>query len=342
MPFIKYEDYNPRGQRQLAMLHYSREICEDMEAKGFRLTVRQLHYQFVARDLYANTDKNYNALGDLVSKARRGGLLDWAWIEDRTRHSNSETHFEGPASIVEAAAESYRIDKWLGQKFRPEVWVEKDALIGVIEGVCTRNDVRYTACRGYSSDSEMWRSAQRLQQIRMGENGAERQTPIILHLGDHDPSGLDMTRDIQDRLTLFWGLVNKDTQEPIKVPVIRLALNMDQVIQYGPPENFAKLTDSRAGVIRNQNKQIVGIKEGSYIDQFSNLDDTHEPRERAENTPSWELDALDPQVIVDLIQNAIDDLRDDDLWTKRNEEQERDRERLRKFAARWDDLQDQE
>ena len=338
MPFIKYKSYEPRGAKQIMMLDQSIQICEEMEAQGFRLTVRQLHYQFVSRDLYANTDKNYDALDDLVKMGRRGGHLDWDWIEDRTRHSNSEQHFDGPADIVEAAANSYRIDKWTGQKYRPEVWVEKDALIGVIEGVCTRNDVRYTACRGYSSDSEMWRSAMRLAEVLTGENGAGPQAPIILHLGDHDPSGVDMTRDLEERLSLFWRLVDSKTKEPLKVPVIRLALNMNQILQYGPPQNYAKLTDSRAGVVRNKAKQIIGIRPGSYIDKFSNLDENYGPIDRAENTPSWELDALDPQVIVDLIQDAIDDLRDDEKWVEKQKEEKRDRQQLRDFAARWDEL----
>lgn len=340
MPFISYEEYKPRGPRQKAMLDHSVAICEEMEAQGFSLTVRQLHYQFVSRGLYANTQKNYKALGDLVSAGRRGGHLDWDWIEDRTRFSTAQQHFEGPAASVQAAADRYRIDKWTGQKYRPEVWVEKDALLGVIEGVCMRNDVRYTACRGYSSDSELWRSAYgRLKGIRLGDdNGTPPQIPIILHLGDHDPSGLDMTRDIQDRISLFWGLVDSESKLRLPITVIRLGLNMDQIRRYDPPENFAKLTDSRAGVIRNKSQQIVGIKPDSYIDRFSKLDEGHDPKERAEDTPSWELDALNPQVIVDLIQDAVDQLRDEAAWLQRKQEEEHDRQLLREFAARWDEL----
>ena len=338
MPFIEYEKYVPRGIRQKSMLYNSIAICEEMEAQGFRLTVRQLHYQFVSRDLHDNTYDNYKSLGGLVSDGRRGGHIDWDWIEDRTRYSNGQQHFAGPADIVKAAANSYRIDKWAGQKYRPEVSIEKDALLGVIEGVCTANDVRYTACRGYSSDSEMWRAAyRRLKQIRLGGDGIPPQIPIILHLGDHDPSGLDMTRDIQERLTLFWDLLDSKDMEPLKVIVHRLALNLDQVHRYDPPENFAKLTDSRAGIVR-KSKQIVGIKPGSYIDRFSKLDGSYDPRDRAEATPSWELDALDPPVIVDLIQAAVDGLRDDAMWTAKVEEEARDQQRLREFAARWDEM----
>src|SRR3954463_16739759 len=116
MPFISYEEYKPRGPRQKAMLDHSVAICEEMEAQGFSLTVRQLHYQFVSRGLYANTQKNYKALGDLVSAGRRGGHLDWDWIEDRRRFSTAQQHFEGPAASVQASADRYRIDKWTGQK----------------------------------------------------------------------------------------------------------------------------------------------------------------------------------------------------------------------------------
>jgi len=158
---------------------------------------------------------------------------------------------------VDACARQFRIDKWATQPRRIEVWIEKDALVGVIEGVCTELDVPYFSCRGYTSQSEMWVGAQRLA----AHWRKAKQNPLILHFGDHDPSGIDMTRDIQARLQEFsFGTAG----HPLELR--RLALNMDQVELYGPPPNPAKLTDSRCE---------------AYMEEHGN--------------ESWELDALEPR-----------------------------------------------
>lgn len=135
-----------------------------------------------------------------MNDARLAGLMDWTHLEDRTRNLRSLSHWSDPRDILDSAAAGYRTDKWAHQPYRPEVWIEKDALVGVIEGVCEANDVPYFSCRDYTSQSEVWGAAQRLlRHVRRG------QIPVVLHLGDHDPSGLDMTRDITDRLGLFLG-----------------------------------------------------------------------------------------------------------------------------------------
>lgn len=205
------------------------EICnaiiETYQAQGYKLTLRQLYYQLVARDLIENTERSYKRIGDLVNDGRMAGLIDWLAIEDRGRNLMALSHWESPVDIIRSARYGYRVDKWAGQPYRPEVWVEKAALEGVIAGVCNELDVPYFACRGYNSQSEEWAAARRLQ--RYYDAG---QTPIIFYLGDHDPSGLDMTRDHRDRLTLFMGGVHVD----------RIALNMSQIEEYAPPPNPAK------------------------------------------------------------------------------------------------------
>ncbi|MDX1409295.1 MAG: hypothetical protein R3330_14210, partial [Saprospiraceae bacterium] len=182
----------------LAVIAQAVQICDDYARQGYDLTLRQLYYQFVARDLIPNNQRSYKRLGSIINDARMAGYLDWDYIVDRTRNLEDPQKWESPAQIVQAAANSYYIDRWRGQTYRPEVWVEKDALGGVIERACDRHRVPWFSCRGYTSQSEMWGAAQRLRgYIYQG------QIPIILHLGDHDPSGIDMTRDIEARLTDF-------------------------------------------------------------------------------------------------------------------------------------------
>ena len=265
------------------------DIIAEYQAQGFVLTLRQTFYQFVSRDLIPNTMKSYKRLGCIISNARLAGMIDWTAIEDRTRNVVSVSHWGSSAEIVDACADQFRMDKWAKQPCRPEVWIEKEALAGVIEGVCSELDIGFLSCRGYTSQSEMWSSAMRLK--AMIEAG---QTPIILHLGDHDPSGLDMSRDITDRLAMFMG----------GVKVIRLALNMDQIEQYSPPPNPAKVTDSRFA---------------SYQAEYG--DD------------SWELDALEPSVLVELIRDAVLAVRDESLWAEAVQEEEDHRATLADVAG---------
>ncbi len=241
-----------------ANIQLAREIIAEYVQSGFDLTLRQLYYQFVARDLIPNTQRSYKRLGRLINDARLAGEIDWEHLVDRTRALQSLSNWETPADIIRSAACSFHVNLWEGQDFRPEVWIEKDALVGVIEPICNSLDVPFFSCRGYTSQSEMWRASQRLRRY-----SSEGQTPVVIHLGDHDPSGIDMSRDIKDRLQLFGS----------DLEFIRVALNRDQIDLYSPPPNPTKVTDSRAS---------------AYMAEHGD--------------ESWELDALDPAEMETLIE----------------------------------------
>jgi hypothetical protein len=295
MPVIPYID-KTFIRTSLAIIDTARQICADYQRQGFDLTLRQLYYQFVARGYLANKDTEYKRLGNIINDARLAGLLDWDYIVDRTRNLRGLAHWETPSSVIDSAAYGYRTDRWANQSNRVEVWIEKDALVGVIANACNRLDVPFFSCRGYTSQSELWGAGQRL--ARYGRLG---QDPIVIHLGDHDPSGVDMTRDIGDRLALFGA----------EVEVRRIALNMDQVDQYQPPPNPAKLTDARAN---------------GYISRYGNQ--------------SWELDALDPTTLDALITATIDDYRDPGQWDTDTAAMDADRDLLTHAANRWHEIAD--
>ena len=249
-----------------AIIIKANEIIEEYAAQGYSLTLRQLYYQFVARDLIPNTELSYKSLGSIINDGRLAGHIDWLAIEDRTRNVSAAPFWDSPADVMQAARDSYQIDMWADQPRRVEVWIEKNALTGVIHDTCRQLHVPYFACIGYVSQSEQWRAYQR----------STNHPLTILHLGDHDPSGIDMTRDNDDRLNMVFGG---------DVKMIRIALNMDQIEQYNPPPNPAKVTDSRFE---------------QYLRDFG--------------PDSWELDALEPSVINDLIRTHVDDIRDDELF----------------------------
>lgn len=293
MSKIKYIDRRFSTSSRV-LIDQAGPIIESYEAQGFKLTLRQLYYQFVARGFLPNTVLNYKRLGSVMNDARLAGLIDWDSIEDRTRSVSSIAHWADPAEIVETCAQQFRIDKWADQAVRPEVWIEKEALAGVVEGICKKLDISYLSCRGYTSQSEMHSSALRMRHtIRCG------QTPMILHFGDHDPSGIDMTRDITDRLEMFMGGID----------LHRMALNMDQIDHYNPPPNPAKTTDSRYDAYQ----QKYGVE-------------------------SWELDALEPAVIAKLIEDRVLDHRDEDKWEAKVEEEVEHRRLLGVVSSKWDKI----
>ena len=294
---ISYAEINMR-KSTLALINTANKIIEDFQRRGYELTLRQLYYQLVSKDIIPNTEKSYKKLGNTISNGRIAGLVDWDAIVDRTRERSSRPAWSSPNEIIESIAEQYRIDKWEGQEYRVFVWVEKEALAGVVATACIPNGIQadYLSCRGYMSQSTIWREAQHLKEV--SESG---QIPIILHLGDHDPSGIDMTRDNIERLAIFSGL-----EHGHGFLFRRIALNYDQVKAYNPPPNPAKLSDSRVkGYIANFGKN------------------------------SWELDALDPDVLVTLIQDEIGMYQDQIIWEKRAAIETAERAKFKSLSKNW-------
>jgi hypothetical protein len=286
-------DYVSRrfGDEALEVIARADVLCTQYAAQGYNLTLRQLYYQFVSRGWIPNTQQSYKRLGSIVNDARLAGLIDWDHITDRTRNLEELASWDDPEQIIDAVARQYRTHRWNSQPWYVEVWVEKEALADVVSRPADRWQVPYFSCRGYVSQSEMWAAARRM--LRHERRG---QKTVVIHLGDHDPSGIDMTRDIQDRLTLFGT----------GTEVNRIALTMDQVSQYNPPPNPAKLTDSR----------VEGYME-LYGDE------------------SWELDALDPATLDDLIENTILLYLDAGDWAASTAQMERERRELTAASENW-------
>lgn len=294
MPKIAYREqrFNSKARKTVEQ---AKLILEDLVGQGYTPTLRQLYYQFVRRNWIANSEGEYKRLGRIVCDAREVGEIDWLHIEDRGRGvaridecDNYPDAFKGLEGLI-------MLDPWKDQDVYVEVAVEKDALVGVVGRPASRWRAPYMACKGYLSASEAWRMGLRFQ--RAMANGKH---PILLHLGDHDPSGLHMTEDNRTRLGLFARS---------GVEVRRLALNMDQVEEHDCPPNPAKMTDTRAA---------------GYVAQHGES--------------SWELDALPPKALDDLIAGTLESLIDKDRWKASLEREAEMREPLSRFAHRWEEL----
>ena len=281
----RFKELNLR-EETMTLIAECNLVITDYQAQGFRLTLRQLYYQLVQANIIANTEKVYRKLSATVSDGRLAGLIDWDAIEDRIRQPVTNNEWGSVEQIVAAAISQFRLARWDNQDNYVELWVEKDALAGVLAPLGRRYHVTIMVNRGYSSQSAMKESAERFRDaIQQGK------TCHLLYLGDHDPSGEDMVRDIGDRLEMF-GVV---------VYVNKIGLTMDQVRQYDPPPNPAKIADPRAA---------------GYIAKYGDS--------------SWEVDALNPATLQALITKHIEDLRDEEAWNEKLAEEEEQRVHVRK------------
>ena len=273
---IRYRniDFRPETQERIVQIN---AILS--EYRG-RVSVRQLYYRLVAGGFIPNNDKEYGHVQDLVTKARYAGLIDWDAIEDRNREPTKPRDWQDGGSALADVAPVFRLNRWQGQSFYVELWVEKAALAGVLAPISSDYHVTLMVNRGYSSASAMKESAERIiwrSHIEYDESGfSKTPQPVILYIGDHDPSGNDMDRDIRERLIEFGC--------PSSLDVRKLALTIDQVHEFDPPPNPAKMTDVRAK---------------AYVEKFGEF--------------SWEVDALPPPVLDRITRKALNSYIDKKL-----------------------------
>ena len=285
-------------------------IVDEYIDAGLRLSVRQLYYQLVARGIVENTVQSYKRVASIISDGKMVGLIDWDAIEDRTREFSRKQRFTSTRNILEVAGNAFHLDQWVGQEHRCFVVVEKEALSGVLEPICREYDAPLLAARGYPSGSVLREFAESdlipcfdFKDDGKGflRPGPKQQRPVIIHLGDHDPSGIDMSRDLMERFSTF---ILGATGRPIHSLLVRVALNMEQVEEQQPPPNPAKTTDARFA---------------DYEKKFG--------------TESWELDALKPDYLVRLVRDKVREFIDKPVWDARKRVIERGRTAIQQFAA---------
>ena len=247
----------------IQMMTKINDILEEYQEKSYTLTLRQLYYQLVSRSIIPNSDKEYKRISKILGEGRMAGIIDWDAIEDRLCQPKYPYYYSGVVGAIVDVHDTYRLDRHDNQNVYVEVWIEKDALSSIFYNVTVKYGIKLMVNRGYSSISAMHDAYIRF---------LNQDKPLyILYFGDHDPSGKDMVRDIRDRLEEF-GVC----------PEIKpCALNMDQIEEYNPPPDPAKITDPRAKW---------------YIKEYGNH--------------SWELDSLDPEVLTGLVKDNIESIID--------------------------------
>jgi hypothetical protein len=310
------------GPERLAKIKVINKIIGEYQRMGYKMTLRQLYYQLVSRDIIANKLREYANLSGLLTDARMCGLTDWDAIEDRLRIPSTPNSWDDAEEGLETIIDLFELPRMREQKVCIEVWVEKDALSGVLKRVTRKFHIPILVNRGYSSASAMFDAYNRFKKAR-----EEKHKVRILYLGDYDPSGMDMIRDVEHRiLEFFIGrqadlLESKGKSEDAKIlrklepelhrqvlfnsgyldfQVIPIALTREQIDQYQPPPNPAKMSDPRAN-------KFVG--------------------EHGET--SWEVDALPPEVLDQILTDAIEGLIDMEKYREVMSLEEAETDRLR-------------
>lgn len=209
-----------RHHKTVAMIEAAAEIL----SAHHPMTVRQVFYQLVSRQVIENSRGAYQAVSKALVAARREGSILWHLIEDRTRKPRHVSMWVGLGEFAETAAAAYRRDVWAKQPMRVETWLEKDALSGIFEDALEPYGVTLNVGRGYDGWDSIHKAALRL------DDG-----DIILYFGDFDPSGEDMVRSLGKRL----GELHSHPK------IVKCALTLDEVKRYNLPPDFTKATDTR-------------------------------------------------------------------------------------------------
>jgi hypothetical protein len=285
-----------------------REVNEILKKyKGEKLTLRQIYYQLIVRKVFENIPQNYKYLSHTLVKAREAGDVDDSRIEDRGRkvmggdHSlrQPEEFYQSHENAFRRCWNNYSRPYWLDQPDYVEVWVEKDSLASIVSVPASQFNVMTCVGKGYSSYSYVNEAAKRI--MRMCKAGGEvDRCPKILYFGDHDPSGHDMVRDLEARLKRYGLETDVDDYQVVE----KIAITKDQIKEYKLPTDPISLK-----------KKKDDKRSKKFISEFGNR--------------VVELDALDPDVLKQMVQSAIEAHIDPEIWNKHADESERERNEIR-------------
>jgi hypothetical protein len=263
-----------------------------------KMTLRQIYYRLVSKNLIPNNINAYKSLSDTLARARERGQLPSHIMEDRGRETiggdyiddTPEEFIQRRLSSLDGCWNQFTKSMWDRQPEYIEVWVEKDALSRLVSQACGGYKVKTCVGRGYSSYTYVADAVDRFLSRK------DKQCTVI-YLGDFDPSGLDIARDVGARLAEYGA---------DHVSIKRIGLTKAQINQYSLPPAPVKTSDARS-------KEFI-TKHGKEV---------------------WELDALEPNVLQSTIQAEITDHIDADLWEAVREETLAGREEIKESITEW-------
>ncbi len=203
-----------------------RQVQQILDSYSVALTIRQVFYQLVVKQIIPNNLNSYKNLDAVLSKARKNGYLDFDAFTDRKRRPIKDGSWSNLNDFISTVKRSYSKDKWDNQENYVEVWLEKDALAGIFEPITQKYDVNLLLGYGYQSLSSLNDAVSRFPDKDI----------YILYFGDFDPTGLDIPRSAEENLVKCFG------NSPI---FKRISLTKKDIDKFELPPAPAKTTDSR-------------------------------------------------------------------------------------------------
>jgi hypothetical protein len=207
------------------------------------MTVRQCFYQLVSRGSIAKTEQEYKTIVRLLTEMRRRQQIPFDWIADNTRWMRKPITYDSITQMLEYSQQTYRRSIWRDQNVYVEVWLEKDALAGVLYVETERWDVPLMVTRGYSSISYLHSAAEAI--------AAQGKPAFIYYFGDHDPSGKDITRAVEAGLREFAPEAD--------ITFARVAVTEQQIRSLHLPTRPTKATDSRGKHFEGESVEVDAI-----------------------------------------------------------------------------------
>ncbi len=270
------------------------------------MTVRQLFYRLVSAGAIRNAQTEYKRLGAVMTRIREAGDVPRTWLVDHTRATLKPSSWSGLADFSESVRTCYRKDFWASMPHHVELFVEKDAVAGTVQPITVENDVAIRVCRGYASISFAGEIADEWTQI---------EKPIFAYyLGDFDPSGFDLERDLRDKLGRYSGL---------------------PIWTYEPPGQEPCYVDNAHRFV---SWVRLGVTEADFVDH----DLVRIPVKRSDNraagfiqeygTDCAEIDAIPPSELRRRVADAIDRHIDVERWNRLLKVEEAERETLLQFS----------
>lgn len=299
------------------VLNEALDLVEEYQDAEMTLTLRQLYYQFVTRKLSENGQKHYKRIGAILTKARYEGQFPIDGVDDRGRELHTGDFIKNAIHVEHALNDCakwfkkapdifIRKARWFNQSTFVSVWVEKDALANVVEPVANDLGVSWLACKGYPSLSVL---RDFMLQAKLRTSGAAwlddygnpcrgtAKKVVVLYLGDHDPDGLQIPISAEESIRTLMPVTGWNFDLTFK----RIALNRDQIAQYNPPPFPAKQSSVRF----NRYVKATGLRD------------------------AWELDALDPKVLRELIKKEVSSYFDLGIRRRELDEYQRARDEFK-------------
>lgn len=233
-----------RGRRTKAEIEVVRDGLYTILSEQHPATVRGTFYQAVGRGLVAKTEAEYKTtVGRLLTEMRRAGTLPYGWIADNTRWMRKPTTYNDLHDMLQLTARTYRRALWGSQNAYVEVWLEKDALAGVIYDVTEDWDVPLMVTRGYPSITFLHEAAETI---------ADQGKPVfIYYLGDHDPSGVDIPRFVEVEL--------RRLAPGADITFRCIAVTDEQIVELNLPTRPTKKSDSRSKAFEGESVEVDAI-----------------------------------------------------------------------------------